>query len=411
MFGLESERNAPRAAPPGTPSAPAGERDGGAAAPPSVGRPEAAVRSEVLRAAALELIESEEDLKYRWKCAALRRERRAVCGVAGGPVGRRSGRRRRSSPRHSRRRRTPGAAAPRSRGRRRLAPGRRRFLPGLLDRRQLGDPHRQASRRRGCASARGVSPPPPGSASPDPDSDARLLLCGRGGGPRVSLHPMLPGPAVTRGRYLETPETGRERCARAVGHFLAALHRTDLALPRAHGVPTADDNARYALLPERVRSTLLPRLPEPVRRWTEEVLAKCAETDATAAFLPSLLHGDLGPDHVLFDEGAAKSAESSISGTSSSATPSGTWSTSTRTTGRTSSRGFSPRTLSASGRPSSAGCGGSWSWKPSSGPCGASGSKTPARWPKRSNFCGSCSTEPGGRASAAAHHLQTSGEA
>lgn len=124
--------------------------------------------------------------------------------------------------------------------------------------------------------------------------------------PAFAIHPLLPGPPLTRERYLGLPEPLRDRCARQVGEFLSSLHRADLAEARACGVPDAGYRERCSALLEEARSGLLPRLTPAESAYAERVLAEYLESDAAAAFRPVLLHGDLGPDHVLYDERAGR---------------------------------------------------------------------------------------------------------
>ncbi|HEX7023445.1 MAG TPA: phosphotransferase, partial [Gemmatimonadales bacterium] len=138
-------------------------------------------------------------------------------------------------------------------------------------------------------------------AVPEPE----FCFAGEGDDPAFALHRELPGPALTRERYLALPEPARERCAGAVGRFLARLHATDLALARACGVPEVDYGRRAAELLERAREGLWPRLAEEDRRWVERRLTVFPGGDP--ARVPRvLLHGDLSPDHILYDEAAAR---------------------------------------------------------------------------------------------------------
>lgn len=117
------------------------------------------------------------------------------------------------------------------------------------------------------------------------------VLAPPGEGPAFAVHRLLAGPALTRRRYLALPGPARDRCAGQVAGFLAALHA--LEPPAGCALPAADPRGRYLPLLDA-----LAHLPEPERAFAErELRAFEAAEDPPAV----LLHGDLSPDHVLFD--------------------------------------------------------------------------------------------------------------
>ncbi|MBD0370933.1 MAG: phosphotransferase [Pyrinomonadaceae bacterium] len=120
--------------------------------------------------------------------------------------------------------------------------------------------------------------------------------------PAFMDYKMLPGPALTQERYLRLCEPERERCARQVGEFLAQMHAADLATARRCGVMVADYAAQYRGLLARARKYLYANLAETERAFVEQTVNLYLESKALSAFEPALLHGDLSPDHVLYDE-------------------------------------------------------------------------------------------------------------
>jgi aminoglycoside phosphotransferase (APT) family kinase protein len=65
-----------------------------------------------------------------------------------------------------------------------------------------------------------------------------------GSAPAFVAYRMLPGPSLTKDRYLRLADGDRDRCAAQVGAFLAQMHAIDLALGRRCGFPTLDYAAR-----------------------------------------------------------------------------------------------------------------------------------------------------------------------
>jgi aminoglycoside 2''-phosphotransferase len=120
--------------------------------------------------------------------------------------------------------------------------------------------------------------------------------------PQFVAHPMLPGPTLTKERYLQLGEAARERCAQQVGRFLVQMHATDPLLARQCGVRVTDYAACHRALWDRARHRLLAKLADRERHFVERTISRSVESDDPTAFTPTVLHGDLGPDHVLYDE-------------------------------------------------------------------------------------------------------------
>ncbi len=120
--------------------------------------------------------------------------------------------------------------------------------------------------------------------------------------PAFMAYPMLPGPALTQERYLRSAESERQRCAGQLASFLIRMHATDLVTARECGIPVTDYPSRYDDLLARARKHLFVKLAERECAFVEHAVEKYLETLAAAEVRPVLLHGDLGPNHVLYDE-------------------------------------------------------------------------------------------------------------
>ncbi|WP_371402541.1 phosphotransferase [Kribbella sp. NBC_00662] len=102
-------------------------------------------------------------------------------------------------------------------------------------------------------------------------------------------HVMLPG----------TPfEDGGTAIGRALGAFLVALHAVDPVEAVAHAALDAEaaSAAKSAEL-DQFRSQIVPLLPTAARPGANELL------DRVALVRTSLIHCDLGPDHILMTDG------------------------------------------------------------------------------------------------------------
>ena len=120
--------------------------------------------------------------------------------------------------------------------------------------------------------------------------------------PGFMAHRLLPGPALTRERYLALAEPERERCAGQLARFLVQMHATDAAVARECGVPTIDYGAHYAGLLDGAREHAFANLSMPERSFAESWLAGSSSSREPSDFPRVVLHGDLSPDHVLYDK-------------------------------------------------------------------------------------------------------------
>lgn len=111
------------------------------------------------------------------------------------------------------------------------------------------------------------------------------------GDPLIVRHTLVPG------EHLAEPDASQ---GRVLGLFLRALHKTDTEEAVRRGVPPAREVLRERLdLADVFWARVLPLLP-PDRRTPASDLLKAVSTLPAEA----LVHGDLGPEHLLAQAGA-----------------------------------------------------------------------------------------------------------
>ncbi|MGW4243993.1 phosphotransferase [Nocardia sp. NPDC004722] len=111
-----------------------------------------------------------------------------------------------------------------------------------------------------------------------------------GESPLVVRHPLIPGEPIED----YTPENGE-----AIGRFLRALHDTPAATALELGLPNADHTRRErAWAVDRCRREVLPLLPDSLTMAATTLLDQIA-----AAPADTVVHADLGPEHVLAEGG------------------------------------------------------------------------------------------------------------
>jgi aminoglycoside 2''-phosphotransferase len=120
--------------------------------------------------------------------------------------------------------------------------------------------------------------------------------------PAFISYPFVRGSFLTRKRYLHMLEDRREICAGTIANFINALHDTDLELARNCGVAQIDEEAYISRLWIRVQDSLLRVLGKEERTWIEESIQKYCDMRRSPTFLSVLLHHDISPQHVLYDQ-------------------------------------------------------------------------------------------------------------
>lgn len=115
----------------------------------------------------------------------------------------------------------------------------------------------------------------------------------------------LPGVSAMRVRL---PEDALDRAARALGGFLARLHRHDVNEAAAAGIPGTEAGASLARMRERalahltaVGPLLTPELRQQIGRFFNDRAHLPPEFDGAAR----LIHADLTAEHVLIDPASA----------------------------------------------------------------------------------------------------------
>jgi aminoglycoside 2''-phosphotransferase len=124
--------------------------------------------------------------------------------------------------------------------------------------------------------------------------------------PVFSGYRMLRGPALTRSKYLEFDVPARDKCACDVALFLRQMHSVNLTAARDCGVKVTDYNSQYGWLIPETRKYFSAKLTTAEIRFVEHVVTNYFASPVFREYSPVLLHGDLSPDHVLYDEDSQK---------------------------------------------------------------------------------------------------------
>ncbi|MBS1796283.1 MAG: phosphotransferase [Acidobacteria bacterium] len=120
--------------------------------------------------------------------------------------------------------------------------------------------------------------------------------------PPFTAYRLLRGRELSRELYLAMNDARRTDCAGRVARFLNELHALDPQTLADCGVPATDYRAQYGALADDAKEHLFDVLSRAERRFVETTIDEYLSAGQSEAFAPCLLHGDLSPDHVLFDE-------------------------------------------------------------------------------------------------------------
>lgn len=127
----------------------------------------------------------------------------------------------------------------------------------------------------------------------DPNTPASVRFVG---------YPALPGVALTSDS-ISSPQH-REKLAGQLGEFLSALHAYPIGAAQAVGVlgGTSEDwRQEYADFYAEIREHIFPLLSSLEQRAVADVWEGYLNTQANFAFIPTLIHRDLGGEHILHE--------------------------------------------------------------------------------------------------------------
>ena len=115
-------------------------------------------------------------------------------------------------------------------------------------------------------------------------------------------YPLLHGQFLSQEHYFALDGASKTRCAEQAARFLNEMHSADVELAKNCGVLANDYTAQYSALLQSAQENLFAVLDEPERLFVERVIEHYLASGAASDFRPALLHGDLSPDHFIFDE-------------------------------------------------------------------------------------------------------------
>ena len=107
------------------------------------------------------------------------------------------------------------------------------------------------------------------------------------------------------GKGLQAGELESRGIAEAIGDFLTSLHKFPVGEALKAGIPAfSPEEWRGAYLDfyEWVRANAFPRIAEAEREDCAAVWERYLENGVNFTFQPALIHGDLGAEHILYDD-------------------------------------------------------------------------------------------------------------
>ncbi|HRH44894.1 MAG TPA: aminoglycoside phosphotransferase family protein, partial [Pyrinomonadaceae bacterium] len=115
-----------------------------------------------------------------------------------------------------------------------------------------------------------------------------------------SAYRILPDEGLSSEIYSQLNKTEQTNCTDQVAHFLNQLHSIDLNLAQNCGVKFCNYQSQYSNLLIEAKEHLFPVIEKADCQFVEQVISEYL--DSNHFFTPTLLHGDLSPNHVLFDK-------------------------------------------------------------------------------------------------------------
>ncbi len=111
---------------------------------------------------------------------------------------------------------------------------------------------------------------------------------------------LIEGEPLHRQLYESLPDAAKDVVVKTLVDFLDALHSYPVAEAEARGVLEFGNRQHYAYDLQMARSDVYPLLSAKERREVETQLEAFLEDEGNFAYDPTLLHGDVWPEHVLY---------------------------------------------------------------------------------------------------------------
>ena len=126
-------------------------------------------------------------------------------------------------------------------------------------------------------------------------------------GPLCVGYPLVPGTPLTprRFRSLAAREENIERMAARLGAFLSGLHTFPTALAQECGLRPPAPLVQMSRREAYIRALVYPILSDDERAYLDRLFAAFLGDLKHTAWMPTVCHGDLTPDHILVDHACA----------------------------------------------------------------------------------------------------------
>ncbi|HUF28718.1 MAG TPA: phosphotransferase [Gemmatimonadaceae bacterium] len=122
------------------------------------------------------------------------------------------------------------------------------------------------------------------------------------GCPPFAVHDEVAGEALTRQRWLSMPADARENAAAELANFLRALHSLTTGSGVACGLEKLDATELARRLRGSMHDTIGGLFDRETRARLDAALERWSYSAPQSDSQPVLLHGDIGPAHVLYSE-------------------------------------------------------------------------------------------------------------
>lgn len=127
--------------------------------------------------------------------------------------------------------------------------------------------------------------------------------------PNVSRRKFIAGSPLYRNTLLKQDYHTQDALARQIGTFLSQLHNIPVKKAQTAGIGDSQMNRtrdEWLAELETIQSKIFPYCTEYVKEYFRQIIQPAVDNEDFFEYQPAIIHGDLTPNHILFDKNSRR---------------------------------------------------------------------------------------------------------